>query len=86
MCLEEEMPENSIALAEKEEQIQSIRDLPGDVGRRRRGTQCGTYPQGRLQSTFLQGASGESKATSPPSRGEQIPAVVYFTLEFLSAV
>ena len=80
MCLQEEMPENSIALSgpEKEEQTPSIPAFPQGYGVVQKSDPAWGVPSGRAAEHFLAGGIGKNKATSLPSLEKQIPAVVHY--------
>lgn len=80
MCLEEEMPENSIALTgpEKEEQTLSIPAFPQGYGAVQKSDPAWGVPSGQAAEHPLAGGIGENEATSLPSRGKQVPAVVHY--------
>lgn len=85
MCLEEEMPENSITITgpEKEEQTLGIPVFPQGHGAVQKRDPVWDMPSGKAAERLLVRGIGENEATSPPSRGKRIPAVVYNMLEIL---
>lgn len=86
MCLEEEMPENSIALASpgKEEQALSIPAfLQGHRGVQGRDP-AWDGPSGQAAEHLLARGIDKNEATRLPSRGKQIPAVVPEVLKIQS--
>lgn len=85
MCLEEEMPENSITITgpEKEEQTLSIPVSPQGHRAVQETDPAWDMPSGQAAEHLLVRGIGENEATSPPSRGKRILAVVYYMLEIL---